>query len=143
MPYRNTQALLKATSAVVVGVGAVVALAAHPATAGVTTFFVDLVFWPVDGQPSVAAPEARLLSAVSGGVMVGWGVMLWLVATRLLPADPPLAAALVRAGAVTWFAVDSLGSIAAGAPLNALLNVVFLLALVVPLVGIATRPATT
>lgn len=142
MPFPNAQTLLKAASAALIGLGAVVALAAHPATAGITGLIADLVFWPLDGQPSLDQPASRLLAAISGGVMVGWGAMLWLVVTRLLPTDPSLAAALVRTSAFAWFVVDSTGSIVAGAPLNAVLNIVFLAAFLLPLAGLAPRPAT-
>ena len=142
MTLTNAQTLLKAASAAVVGLGLVVALASHPATNAITGLIADLVFWPLNGQPTLDQPAARLLAAISGGVMVGWGAMLWLVATRLLPADPSLAAALVRTSAVAWFVVDSAASIAAGAPLNAMLNLVFLAAFLLPLAGLAPRPAT-
>ena len=35
----------------------------------------------LDGAETLVASEARLLAAISGGVMVGWGVTLWLVVT--------------------------------------------------------------
>lgn len=140
MPLGNAQTLLKVASAALLGLGAVVAMASHPATAGITGLVADLVFWPLDGQPSVEQPAARLLAAISGGVMVGWGAMLWLVAARVLPSDPALAAALVRTSAMAWFVVDSVGSVVAGAPLNAVLNVAFLAAFLLPLAGLAPRP---
>ncbi|MGI9409275.1 MAG: hypothetical protein ACR2OV_04330, partial [Hyphomicrobiaceae bacterium] len=93
---------------------------------GIARFLLDLVIWPVDGVQAISGPEMRLLSAVSGGVMVGWGILLWLVATRLYPKDPVLARTLILASIGTWFLIDSLASIVAGAPLNALLNVSFL-----------------
>lgn len=129
----SIQTTLKLASTAVVGVGLVLALAAHPATAGITTLLADVIFWPFDGQPTLDAPAARLLAAISGGVIVGWGALLWMVATRILPLDPALAATLVRASLIAWFAVDSTASILAGAPLNVVLNAVFLAAFLVPL----------
>lgn len=137
----SIQTALKLASIVVVGVGLVLALAAHPATAGVTALLADGIFWPLDGHPTLDAPAARLLAAISGGVMVGWGAMLWLVATRILPSDPALAATLVRTSFLAWFAIDSTASILAGAPLNVVLNIVFLAAFLVPL-GRLARKAT-
>ncbi|MGI9410175.1 MAG: hypothetical protein ACR2OV_08875, partial [Hyphomicrobiaceae bacterium] len=67
--------ILKFGSALVVGFGVVIAMAAYPPTAGIARFLLDLVIWPVDGVQAISGPEMRLLSAVSGGVMVGWGIL--------------------------------------------------------------------
>jgi hypothetical protein len=142
MTMAKIQTGTKAASALVIGVGAVLALAALPATAGVTALLADLIFWPFDGQPGLNDPAARLLAAISGGVMVGWGVLLWLVATRVLPSDPLLGASLIRTSAIAWFAVDSFASALAGAPLNIVLNTVFLAAFLVPLASVAPRQVT-
>lgn len=128
----TTEMWLKAAAAIVIGFGAVVGLAAHPATADLVALMTDILFWPIDGNPKVGDPATRLLAAISGGLMVGWGVMLWLTATRLYPRDPGLARTLVTASTCAWFVTDSLGSFAAGAPLNALANVGFLAVLLIP-----------
>ncbi len=65
--------------------------------------------------------------------MAGWGVLLWMLSTHLFPSDQALAAKLIIASIVTWFVIDSTGSILAGAPLNAAFNVSFLLIFCVPL----------
>ena len=114
MQEQNTVGILKFGSALVVGFGVVIAMAAYPPTAGIAQFLLDLVIWPVDGVQAISGPEMRLLSAVSGGVMVGWGILLWLVATRLYPKDPGLARTLILVSIGTWFLVDSLASIVAG-----------------------------
>lgn len=124
---------LKATAAIVTGFGVIVALAALPATAGMANFLADLVFWPLDGAPRIDTPASRLLAAIAGGVLVGWGVTLWLVTAYVLPSDVSVASSIIRVGVLTWFVVDSLGSIAAGAPLNAALNISFLVLFLWPL----------
>ena len=126
MQKQSVIAILKIASAAVVGFGIVIAMAAYPPTAEIARFLLDLVIWPIDGVQSVSGSEIRLLSAVSGGVMVGWGILLWLVATRLYPKEPGLAKTMILASIWTWFGVDSLASILAGVPLNALLNISFL-----------------
>ena len=133
MQVHATQFWLKIASAIVIGFGGVIALAALPATAGPTLFLTDLIFWPVDGAQSLSAPETRLFCAIDGGLLAGWGVMLWLVTTQLYPREPELARTMILYGIGVWFVIDSLGSIAARAPLNALFNVGFLLAFVLPL----------
>ena len=132
-PRLAAQTWLKCASALVIGFGAIVALAAHPSAAGIASFFADLLFWPVDGQPTIAAPEARLLAAIGGGVMVGWGVLLWLLATRLYPRDADLARTMIAVSIGSWWTIDSLGSVIAGAPLNAVLNLAFVAIFLLPL----------
>lgn len=132
------QAWLKASSLLVVLLGLVIALGAHPATALPATWLTDLVFWPFDGIQTLDAPAARVLAAISGGVMVGWGVMLWLVIDRLLPTDPRLARLLVVEATLAWYLVDSTGSFVSGAIVNVLLNTVLMLAIVVPAWRIGT-----
>jgi len=141
MTMIKIQAGTKIASALVIGVGIVLALAALPATAGVTALLADLIFWPYDGYPALDSSATRLLAAISGGVMVGWGVLLWQVATRILPVDAALGASLIRTSAIAWFAVDSIASVLAGAPLNVVLNVVFLAAFLVPLASATPRAA--
>jgi len=114
-----------------VGFGAVIILASVPATSAPTVFLADLVLWPIDGGQTLT-PESRLLSAILGGVMLGYGTTLLLLIAKAYPRDPQLVRTVVLAGVWVWFLTDSLASFAAGAPGNALLNVGFLLAFIVP-----------
>lgn len=135
MSIETTITWLKAASAFLFLLGLVIALAALPATSGPALLMADGIFWPFDGAQSLAAPETRLLAAIDGGVLAGWGVMIWLVSARLYPREPALARLLILAGIGCWFVVDSAGSIAAGAPLNAVLNIGFVLLFAVPLLA--------
>lgn len=126
MSALTLQQSLKAASAMLMIVGIAVALAAHPATSGVANLFADLAFLPLDGHPHVEGSSARLLAAIGGGVMFGWGLMLWQVVAHVLPKDPALAANLIRTSVIAWFVVDSAASLVAGAYFNAAFNVVFL-----------------
>ena len=58
-----------------------------------------------------------------GGVMVGWGVMMWILVTRLMPREPALARLILIEGTLAWFVVDCLGSFASGGYLNIPLNI--------------------
>jgi hypothetical protein len=129
----TTLSWLKFSSAVYIGFGIMTALSALPAAAGLTLFLTDLVLWPLDGAQSLSAPETRLFCGIAGGVATGWGVMLWLLSTRLYPREPQLARTIILASVVSWFVVDGIGSTLAGAPGNVVLNVVFLALFTVPL----------
>ena len=65
--------------------------------------------------------------------MVGWGLLMWLVVTRVYAANPELARQLLMPPLVTWFCVDSTFSVLSGAPLNVAGNVLFLLLFLLPL----------
>ena len=128
-----TTTWLRVAAGAVLVFGLIIAASASPGAAGITQFLLDLIFWPVDGTPTLNTPEARLLCAISGGVMAGWGLMLWLVASRLYAREPELARSLILYSVATWFVIDSTGSIIAGAPLNAVFNIGFMLLFWFPL----------
>lgn len=124
---------LRFGSALTIAFGILIAASSSPIAAAPTQFLADLIFFPIDDAQTLAAPETRLMSAISGGVMAGWGVLLWLLSTHVFPKDQALAAKLIITSIITWFVVDSTGSLLAGAPINAVINVSFLLIFCVPL----------
>lgn len=125
---------LKCASAILMILGGIaLALGAHPATSGLATLFADTIIWPFDKAQSLAAPETRIFAAIGGGITTGWGVLVWLVAGKVLPDNPALGREILLKSLMTWFAVDSTCSILAGVPVNAVANVVFLLAFLYPL----------
>lgn len=130
--------ILKAASAITIGFGMLIAAAALPAAQPPMAFLLDLIYFPVDGGQTLDGDGIRVLSAVSGGVMAGWGVMLWIVASEVYTTNPELGRKLILASIGTWFVVDSTMSVMAGAPLNALFNVSFL----VLFAGPVLKPAT-
>ena len=89
--------------------------------------------WPLDGAQTFDHPNVRFLSALTGGFLVGWGVMIWRLSTTVYDAAPEAVRKAVVAGALSWFVVDSAGSITSGNASNALFNVFFLLLAVGPL----------
>jgi hypothetical protein len=122
--------------------GIILAISALPGLSALATLFIDIAFWPIDGKQSVSIPETRLLIAIAGGLTVGLCAFTWMVADRVLVRDPVNAKAIITTGVGSWFMVDSLGSIAAGAPFNAVINAAFLALLLWPLRGLATKPAS-
>ncbi|CAN0605459.1 unnamed protein product, partial [Ectocarpus sp. 12 AP-2014] len=77
MSHEKTIGWLKAASAIVIAFGLLMLLGAHPATSAPMALLADVIFWPLDGQEAVSAPETRLLGAIAGGILCGWGVLLW------------------------------------------------------------------
>lgn len=128
---------LKLAAAITAATGAVIAVAAIPALAAPTEMLVAIVVPGADSTQSLGTPTARLFAAVSGGVLVGWGVLLWMIADSVLGTNPRLASRLVVASIVSWFAVDSAMSIAAGAWPNVILNGGFLALFLPPVLGVS------
>jgi hypothetical protein len=132
MDYNTRIAWLKTGAAVTIGFGILIAAAAIPLLQAPTALLLDLVYLPLDGSPTTGDSAARLLSAISGGVLVGWGLMLWLLATTLYAKEPMLCRKIILTSIISWFVVDSSMSIAAGAFVNAIFNVGFLLVFALP-----------
>lgn len=86
----------------------------------------DVLKWPLDGDPGGFDADHRWFGALGGGFLAGFGVLFaTLVASGVARGDP----AARRAGLLsiaTWFVIDSAGSIAAGAAPNAAWNVLVL-----------------
>jgi hypothetical protein len=112
--------------------GLIAAAASHPALAGPWSLLMDLVQWPIDGAQSAASSEARILSAIGGGLTCGWAVMLYGLAAGPIARGDRDARGLFAASVLTWFGIDSAASLLAGWPGNVLLNVVFAALLLTP-----------
>lgn len=126
---------LKTAAAIfMISFGMMFAAAAWPPPSAPVAFLIDLVFWPMDGLQPATTPEARLLLAIGGGITAGWGLTIWLIASRILPDHPALARSVLLPSILFWFAIDSTCSVLAGAPLNAVANAGFLAAFLWPLV---------
>lgn len=139
MTHAQVTTLLKLAAATVIGFGLMMAAAAVPSLTAPTALLLDLVFFPVDSSPTMAEPVVRFLSAICGGVLVGWGVSIWLIVTRLLPRDPALARQLILVSVCSWFLVDSCGSILSGGHWNVVGNIGFLLIFLVPALQLPGR----
>jgi hypothetical protein len=134
MPIASAVSWLKIASLILlIGLGFGFAIAAFPPASGLITLMVDVLFWPIDGAQSMAAPETRIMLAIGGGITAGWGVTIWLIADRLMPLHPELARSILLPGIAVWFVTDSTCSMLAGAPLNVPANMLFLAVFLWPL----------
>lgn len=124
---------LKVTAIVVASFGPVFFLGTMAATMEPARLTLDLLSWPIDGATTYASPDTRFLSALTGGFLMGWGVMIWLLSVWVYDKAPEAVRKTVLIGILTWFVFDSSGSIASGNALNALFNVLVLLLAVGPL----------
>lgn len=134
-------ALLKAACIVTFLAGLMGAAAAHPGLAGPWALLMDLVQWPIDGAQNVASSEARILSAIAGGLTCGWSVMLYGLAAGPFARGDAHLRGLFVASVLTWVTIDSLASLAAGWPGNVVLNLVFAAMLLAPFAMDRSRSA--
>lgn len=125
-------------SFIVIGIAMV--LSVFTPLGAVLEFFLDLAVWPVDGAQTMNAVETRLGIAISGGLLAGWATMILLVVTHVYAKDKALGGRIITVSALVWFALDSFGSVMAGAAMNAVFNLGFLLVLLVPL-ALAREPS--
>lgn len=84
--------------------------------------FLDLAFQPLDGGQEITQTSGLLLNAILGGILVGFGAMIWVVAERVYRVDAGLGRALILTPLLAWFTTDTLGSVLAGAWFNGVLN---------------------
>ncbi len=124
---------LKITAIVIGSFGPVFFLGTMEPTMEPIRFSIDLLSWPLDGEQTYEHPDTRFLSALIGGFLIGWGVMIWRLSTSVYDAAPEGVRKAVVTGALAWFVVDSAGSIASGNASNAGFNIIVLLIAVGPL----------
>lgn len=124
---------LKVTAIVVGSFGPVFFLGTMEATSEPARLTLDLLSWPLDGASSYKSPDTKFLSALTGGFLLGWGVMIWCLSEWVYDKAPEGVRRAVIIGLLSWFCLDSLGSITSGNPSNALFNVFILLLAAGPL----------
>lgn len=139
MTTRVSEMWLKTASVFTILTGVICALASHVSTQGVWLSLFDVLKWPPDGDPASFNADTRAVNAVLGGVMVGWGLLMFLLSSRRVMTAAPAVPRLMTISLLAWFAVDSLGSWAAGLPGNIVLNLAFLAMFLPPLVVLNRR----
>lgn len=98
----------------------------------VMSFFLDLVHMPLDGAQSLSRDTEEVLTAISAGIFFGFCVLLWQVTTEVYVKDPLLGRRMILSSVIAWYLVDTTGSLIVGAWMNGILNTVFLIALISP-----------
>lgn len=133
MSHQVHKSWLIITAIVVGSFGPVFFLGTMAATSEPARWTLDLLSWPLDGVQSYDFPTLRFLSALTGGFLFGWGVMIWCLRAWLYDIAPEAVRRTVLTSLLAWFVLDSLGSITSGNLPNALFNVIVLLVAVGPL----------
>lgn len=133
MTHKFHKFWLKIAAVVIGSFGPVFFLGTMISTAEPARLTLDLLSWPIDGATTYASADTRFLSALTGGFLTGWGVMVWCLSVWVYDIAPEPVRKTVLLGLLSWFVVDSSGSIASGNASNAFFNVLVLLLAVGPL----------
>ncbi|XDD46175.1 hypothetical protein AB3N60_15900 [Leptospira sp. WS39.C2] len=124
---------LKVTAIVIASFAPIFFLGTMQETSELARLTLDLLSWPIDGQTTYSSPDTKFLSALTGGFLLGWGVTVWMLAVLVYDKAPDEVRKAVFFGLLSWFVLDSAGSIASGNLSNVLFNIVVLLIGVGPL----------
>ncbi len=124
---------LKISAFLVASFGPIFFLGTFDSTVEPIRWTSDLLSWPIDGKQTWDHPDTRFLGALTGGFLMGWGVLIWMLSGRVYDAEPEGVRKAVVTGFLAWFFLDSAGSITSGNASNALFNVIVLLAFIGPL----------
>lgn len=124
---------MKITALVVGSFGPVFFLATMASTSELARWTLDFLSWPLDGFQNFDAPTTVFLSALTGGFLLGWGVMIWGLSVWVYDKSPEGVRKTVLVSLLAWFFLDSAGSIASQNASNAFFNVLVLLVAVGPL----------
>lgn len=114
------------TSFVVWSFGPVFFLATMSATDGPARLTLDLLNWPVDGEQKITDGGMRFLSALTGGFLFGWGVMILCLRQLVYDRAPEQTRKSILIGLLAWFFLDSAGSYLSGVSSNVLFNILVL-----------------
>jgi hypothetical protein len=133
MSHKFHKFWLKITAIVVGAFGPVFFLGTMGSTLEPARLTLDILSWPIDGVTTYSSPDTRFLSALTGGFLLGWGVMIWCLSSWVYDKAPEAVRRTVLIGILSWFFLDSAGSIASGNTSNAFFNILVLLLAVGPL----------
>ncbi|MEP1200428.1 hypothetical protein [Tateyamaria sp.] len=114
---------LKITAVIIASFAPVMFLGSMEAMAWPMQFTLDLLGLPLDGLPEYGDPASRFIAAILGGILLGWGVTIWLLQAWVYDAAPEGARRSVVTALVCWFVLDSAGSALSGHPSNVLFNI--------------------
>jgi hypothetical protein len=133
MTHQFHKFYLQVTAFVVGSFGPIFFLGTMISTSEPARFTLDFLSLPIDHAQNYEAPTTRFLSALTGGFLLGWGTTIWCLGKWVYDLAPEGVRKSVVVGMLSWFCLDSAGSIASGNPSNVFFNLIVLLVGVGPL----------
>ncbi|MEO1640936.1 MAG: hypothetical protein AAFU41_17000 [Pseudomonadota bacterium] len=117
---------LRRNGMIIIVFGFVLALAVIPLFHKALWLFTQLAYWPLTTVPQGLLAPAGVFVAISGGLTTGLGAAMWGLGAHVAPVAPDAARRVAVLMGWSWFSVDSTASVLTGAPMNAVLNLIFL-----------------
>lgn len=133
MTQKFHQFWLKITAIVVGSFGPIFSLGTMLASAEPARLTLDILSWPVDNIQNYEAATTRFLTALTGGFLFGWGILIWFLSVWVYEKAPEEVRKTVLVSLISWFVLDSLGSMASGNSSNVFFNIIILLTAVGPM----------
>lgn len=130
---RRNKFWLKITAFVVGSFGPIFFLGTMEPTLEPARYTLDMLSWPIDGMTTYQSEDTRFLSALTGGFLFGWGVMIWCLSVWVYDKAPEQVRLTILVSLLAWFFLDSAGSITSGNISNVFFNIIVLLIAVGPL----------
>lgn len=133
MTHKTHKSYLLFTAILIGGFGPIFALGAMESASEPARWTLDLLSWPLDGAQTYDDPTTRFLTALTGGFLFGWGVMVWCLRQWVYDLAPEGVRKSLVVSAIAWCVLDSFGSIMSGNAINAFFNIIFLLLAIGPM----------
>ena len=112
------------------------ALAPYPSINLPARLILDLADWPLDNLAKPLDRNTQWLSSIAAGILAAVSIFLGGI---VVPAIKEGNISIVRTtivAMVTWYLIDSIGSVASGVASNVFFNSIYLILILTPLLGI-------
>jgi len=112
------------------------ALAPYPSINLPARYILDLSDWPLDNLESPLDRNTQWLSSIAAGILAAVSIFLGGI---VVPAIKERNISIIRTtiiAMVTWYLIDSIGSVASGVASNVFFNSIYLVLILIPLLGI-------
>jgi hypothetical protein len=124
---------LKITAFIIASFAPVFSLGSLYSTHEPARLTLQILGWKPKGIITYSTPDIHFLSALTGGFLLGWGILVWCLALWVYPIAPEGVRKSVVISLCAWFILDSCGSAASGNYSNVFFNICVLVAAIGPL----------
>ncbi len=96
-------------------------------------FLIDFLDWPLDKTSLAFDRNTMWLSSIGAGLLAAVAIFLGGIVAPAIKEGNQSIIRTTTVAMVVWYLIDSIGSIAAGVPSNAVFNTIFLALILLPL----------
>lgn len=96
-------------------------------------FILDISNWPVDNLAASLDQNTKWLTSIAAGLLAAISIFLGGIVVPAIKENNTHILKTTIVAMVSWYIIDSVGSIASGVPSNAFFNTIYLTLVLVPL----------